>query len=303
MSWTALIPPLLALGFAPLLPGIINRTQAKFAGRDGPPLRQAYFDLWKLLHKGAVYSPTTSWVFRAGPVLGLAAVMTALAVAPWGGFPALAGFRGDWVFLAGLLGLMRFLAVLAALDTGSSCEGMGASRAIHFSALAEPALFLALAVVARKTGPYSLAEMFASLSPWHWVQSGSALALAAGALFIVCLAENSRLPVDDPGTHLEPAMIHEAMVLDHGGPDLAFILYGAALKLWVLGSVLVSLVFPVHPGPWWADALLALGGMLVLAVVIGVVESVMARLRMLMVPQLLVGATALGVVALLLIAR
>ena len=125
---------------APLLPGVINRTKAWFAGRRGPPLLQAYYDLWKLLHKGAVYSQTTTWVFVAGPVVGLACVVTALLIVPLGGVPGLLAFPGDFLLLAYLLGLMRFFTVLAALDTGSSFEGMGASREAFFSALAEPAL-------------------------------------------------------------------------------------------------------------------------------------------------------------------
>ena len=287
----------------PLLPGVINRVKAWFAGRRGPPLLQAYYDLWKLLRKGAVYSRTTTWVFRAGPIVGLAAVLVATALVPLGGEAPPLAFAGDLILLAYVLGLMRFFTVAAALDTGSSFEGMGASREVTFSALAEPALLLGLAAVARQTGSLSLSGMYAGMSLETWRQAGPVLALVAAALMVVVLAENARLPVDDPNTHLELTMIHEVMVLDHSGPDFAFILYGAALKLWVLAALLVGLVLPVRTGNTWLDVGAGLGGMFVMAVAVGVVESSMARLRLLRVPQLLVGAGALAALALILTLR
>ena len=303
MNTTSLLVPLLGLVFAPLLLGVINRTKAIVAGRRGQPLLQNYYDLAKLLRKGAVYSHTTTWVFKAGPIVGLASVGVALCLVPLGGLAAPIAFPGDLILFAYILGLMRFVTVLAALDTGSAFEGMGASREVQFSALAEPALLMGLAVFGSKTVSYSLSGMLASMSFWDWVQSGPALALAAAALFVVLVAENARIPVDDPNTHLELTMIHEVMVLDHGGPDLAFILYGAALKLWVLGALVTGLVVPIHTGTLALDLLWAVLLQLVLAMVIGVVESTMARLRLLIVPHLLVGAGVLAAVALILISR
>ena len=299
MSATSFIPLLLALALAPLLPGIINRTKALFAGRRGQPFLQTYFDLWKLLRKGAVYSRTTTWLFRAGPMLGLAAMLMAVTLVPLGNFPALIGFPADFFLFACLLELMRFFTVLAALDTGSSFEGMGASREVFFSALAEPALLVALATLARQAGNLSLSAILSQVSGAHWLQAGPVMALVLIALMIVLLAENSRIPVDDPNTHLELTMIHEVMVLDHGGPDLAFILYGATLKLWVLSALVVGMIVP-PAGTLWLNLVLAIGGMFLVAVVVGAVESVMARLRLLMVPQLLVGAGALAAMAFLL---
>jgi formate hydrogenlyase subunit 4 len=299
MSLESFIPLLLALVLSPLLPGIINRIKALFAGRRGTPLLQIYFDLWKLLHKGAVYSRTTTWIFRAGPMLGLAAVLTAAMLVPLGNFPALIAFPADFLLFAGLLGLMRFFTVLAALDTGSSFEGMGASREVFFSALAEPALLVALATLARQAGSYSLSTLLGQVAGGHWLHLGPVLALVMIALMIVLLAENARIPVDDPNTHLELTMIHEVMVLDHGGPDFAFIVYGAALKLWLLAALVVGMVVPATGAPG-LDLALVMGGMFAVAVVVGVVESVMARLRLAMVPQLLVGAGALAAAAFLL---
>ena len=233
---------------APLLLGITNRTKAIFAGRNGPPLFQTYYDLWKLLHKGAVYSRTTTWVFRAGPMIGLASVLVATLFLPFGGCRSPLSFAGDLILFAYLLGLARVFTVLAALDTGSSFEGMGASREVLFSALAEPSLFLALAAVARQTGSLSLSDMHLALSTTAWGHSALLMNLVAVVLLVVLLAENSRIPVDDPNTHLELTMIHEVMVLDHGGPDLAFILYAAALKLWLFGALIVDLVIPARIG-------------------------------------------------------
>lgn len=276
----------------PLLLGVISKTKAFLTGRIGPPVLQPYYDLWKLWQKGAVYSQTTSWLFRAGPIVGLAAFLMAALLIPIGSQPALLSFWGDAILWAYLFGLARFMTVLAALDTGSSFEGMGASREVTFSSLAEPALFLGLAVVARQTQSISLEVMLGATTLAHaWAVSAPALGLVAASLFIVLLAENARIPVDDPATHLELTMIHEVMVLDHGGPDLALILYGSAVKLFVLGMVLVQLFLPAMP---WA-------GLLVLAVLIGAVESVMARLRLVHVPRLLMAACALAAMGLLLV--
>jgi formate hydrogenlyase subunit 4 len=162
-------------------------------------------------------------------------------------------------------------------------------------------LFLALAVVARQTGCLCLSDMQLALSTTAWGHSALLLNLVAVVLLVLFLAENSRIPVDDPSTHLELTMIHEVMVLDHGGPDLAFILYAAALKLWLFGVLIIDLVIPTRAG--WAPANLALAvaGMLVLAVLLGVIESAMARLRMMRVPELLVGAATLAGLALVLV--
>jgi formate hydrogenlyase subunit 4 len=298
-----LVNALLALALAPFLLSIINRTKALAAGRRGQPLLQPYRDLAKLLRKGAVYSPTTTWVFRAGPIVALAAMLVGTALVPLGGVPAPLGFAGDLVLFAYLLGAARFVVVAAALDTGSSFEGMGASREAAFSALAEPAFLLGLAVLARQSGQLSLSAMLGGVTPAAWAAAAPAFVLLAVALFGVFLAENARLPFDDPTTHLELTMVHEVMVLDHGGPDLAFVQYGAALKLWLLGALLVGLTVPLRSGVAWLDSAAALAGMAALAVLTGVVESTMARLRLVRVPQMLIGATMLSVVALVLVLR
>jgi formate hydrogenlyase subunit 4 len=298
-----LVNILLPLILAPLLPGIINRTKAVMAGRKGQPLFQLYYDLWKLLRKGAVYSRTTSWVFRAGPMVALAAVLTALVIVPLGGSSAPLHFAGDLILLAYLMGLARFFIVLAALDTGSAFEGMGASREVTFAALAEPAFLLGLAALAKLTGSLSLTDILGGLTWQIWSFGAPELAMVAAAVLIVFLTENSRIPVDDPNTHLELTMIHEVMVLDHSGPDFAFILYGSAMKMWILGAILVQIVLPGTGAVSPAHLGVSLAGMIGLAVLVGMVESVMARLRMVRVPQLLLTACAFSVLAIILVLR
>lgn len=298
MNAFSLVSVALAALAAPLLAGIINKTKAFFAGRTGQPLLQAYLDLFKLIRKGAVYSRTTSWLFRAGPIIQLACAVTTLALIPMGAHPALLAFPGDFVALVGLLALMRFATVVAALDTGSSFEGMGASREVAFSALAEPALLLSLAVLARHTGTLSLSDMFTRLSTDTAHSNGPIVALIALVIFAVLLAENARMPVDDPNTHLELTMIHEVMVLDHSGPDLAYILYASTLKLWIFGALLIDIVLLGPVNSW-----LIASGMLGLGIAIGVVESCTARLRLVRVPQLLIGAGTLAALALILTMR
>jgi formate hydrogenlyase subunit 4 len=202
------------------------------------------------------------------------------------------------------LGLMRFFTIIAALDTGSSFEGMGASREAFYSALAEPALLLGLAAMATQSHSLSLSAMYAAVT-WNAMTSfaGPALLLVSAALLIVFLAENARIPIDDPNTHLELTMIHEVMVLDHGGPDLAMIQYGAMLKLWVLGTLLVGILVPVRSGWWAVDLAAGIGGMMLLAALVGVIESTIARLRLVRVPQFLVAASVLSILALVLVMR
>lgn len=293
----------LALILSPLLLGVVNRTKSLVAGRKGPPLVQVYRDLWRLLRKGAVYSRTTSWVFRAGPVVCLAATLAALALLPFGGSAAPLAFTGDLVLLATLFGLVRFFIVAAALDTGSSFEGMGASREVWFSALAEPALLLALAALARMSGVLSLSGFLGGAVAAVPATQAPVLVLVIAALVIVLLAENSRLPVDDPNTHLELTMIHEVMLLDTSGPDLAMASYAAALKLWALAALVVGAAMPWRSGQFWTDAGLALLGMALVAVGVGMIESTMARLRLPRVSHLLLAAVACAAVAMILVLR
>ncbi|ANA39640.1 respiratory chain complex I subunit 1 family protein [Geobacter anodireducens] len=294
---------LLAILMPPLLLGVIVKTKAAFAGRVGAPFLQPYYDIGRLLRKGSVFSDTTTWVFRAGPVVTLAATAVAALLVPLGNHPAPVSFAGDMILFAYLFGLARFFTAAAALDTGSSFEGMGAAREVTFSCLAEPTLFFALITLARMSGSLSLTPMLTHATVGDWLTAGASLLLLVGALFLVLLVENCRIPFDDPTTHLELTMIHEVMVLDHSGPAFGLILYGAALKLFVLGALFMNVALPVRTGNALADWGIFVASMLVLAVAVGVVESVMARLRLIRIPQLLVAATILSAFAMLLILR
>ncbi len=306
-AWIYLAEFLLVLLLAPLAPGIISRVKAKFAGRCGKPLLQLYYDIFKLLAKGEVLGENVTWVFSAGPVVTLATSAAALALLPLGGVASPLAFQGDFILCAYLLGMGRFSTMLAALDTGSSFEGMGASREALLGALAEPVLFLALLALittAESLGvsrELSLSTLFNGFSPQAWLSGRPELVLLIFVMGVLLLVENCRIPVDDPTTHLELTMIHEVMVLDHSGPSLAFVQYGAALKLWIFSSLLTGLVLPAMPV--WAHTLSSLLGVLVCAVLVGVIESVMARLRMPVVPALagLAGSVAAFVLILTLV--
>ncbi len=285
---------------APALPGIATRTRAFLTGRRGAPVLQLYADLAKLIRKNVVYSQVTTPVFRVAPIVVLATVLAAACLLPLDGHSALLSFSGDLVAFAGLLGLGRFVIVLAGLDTGSSFEGMGASREVTISTFVEPVLFLCFTGLVLATGELSIGGMLGERLGAVWTVAFPSLVLTAAALFVVTLAESSRVPVDDPATHLELTMIHEVIVLDHSGPDLAMILYGSAIKLALFAALVVSVLIPRGLlAPWLAIAALV-GGLMLVAVAVGIVEASMARLRMNRVPQFLVAAAALAVFGVLL---
>jgi formate hydrogenlyase subunit 4 len=289
----AAIHALLLLLLPPLLLGVANKTKAWFAGRRGAPLLQPYRDILKLFRKGMAVSETTTWIFRAGPIVALAAALAAGALAPFGRFAAPIAFPGDLVLFAYLFGLSRFAAACAALDTGSAFEGMGSARDVFFAVLTEPALFFAYLALARLSGSFSLTGALSITLDGLAAGQAACLVLVACGLFVVLLAENSRIPVDDPDTHLELTMIHEAMILDHSGPLLGMALYASSIKLFLIGSVLLHVITPFYSGIAWIDWPLFALELLGLSVAIGAVESIMARLRLNRVPTLLVSAALL----------
>lgn len=282
----------------PLLLGVINRTKAWMAGRRGPPLVQPYLDLLRLARKGSVFSRTTTWIFRAAPVVTLVATLLAGILVPLGPGHSPLGFEGDLVLFAYLFALARFFVTTAALDTGSPFEGMGAAREITYAVLAEPAVFFVLLCLVRLSGSLSMGVMLAAPAG-AWMPS---VVLCVTGLLVIMLLETSRVPFDDPNTHLELTMIHEVMVLDHSGPLLGAIGYGAAMKLFVLGTVVVRLTLPVGMHPWVARVALV-SGVLLLSVAVGVVESVTGRVRLQKIPNLIAAATLLTAFGFLLMVR
>ena len=284
----------LTLALAPLLTGLVNKTKAVFAGRRGASVFQLYYDLAKLLRKSSPRSLSSTWIFDLAPALSLAALLAATLVFPLGHTAALISFTGDAVLFFYLLGTSRFFTVLGARDVASAFPDMGAAREVQFSALIEAIVFAALAFLALMTQTGTLTG-FLSATVSEEVAAAVPLFLAVAAMFVVLLAENCRVPFDDPETHLELTMIHEAMILDNSGPDLAFILYGASLKLWLFSAFCVRMLLP--------EPVLMFGFFpltLLMGVVIGAVESSMARMRFLKTPFVLAGAFALAVLALVL---
>lgn len=299
-----------SLLLAPMLLGIIPRVKAWFAGRQGQPLFQVYYDLGRLFRKGAVYSTTTTWVFRFGPMVGLAGILTAMVCTPIFGFPALIAFDGDIILFAYILALMRFFMITTAMDTGSAFEGMGASREAAISMINEPALFLVLAILAKQTGQLSLTGMLCHETPGWWLP-GPTLTLVSVTLFMVILVENYRVPIDDPTTHLELTMIHEVMVLDNSGPDFGFVIYTVALKLWLTLLILAQIVVPEFSPDFLAQfpsflqgimrPLVIFAVMIFFTIIIGIVESIIARLRLVRIPSLLIGVSSLALLGFILL--
>jgi formate hydrogenlyase subunit 4 len=284
---------LVILLLPPFLRGIIIRTKAWFAGRTGAPVWQPYYDLIKLFQKGFVFSTTTTALFALGTVVTMAATFVAALIVPFGAGDAPLAFTGDMIMFAYLLGLVRLFMTLSSLDTGSSFEGMGVAREVTFACLAEPALFFGLLVTSQLSESASLTAMFTQGVLAHWEVGASSLLLVLVSWFIVMLAENSRIPFDDPNTHLELTMIHEVIVLDHGGPLLGVMLYAAAIKLFLFAALVVRVVVPLT-GNLALDWLWFLVGVAVVALLIGVVESIMARLRMTEIPKMLATACVLS---------
>jgi formate hydrogenlyase subunit 4 len=224
-------------------------------------------------------------------------VAGALALMPTGPLPAAISFPGDLLLLVYLLALARFATALAALDTGSAFEGMGASREMAFGALTELALLLSLASLVRTTGVWSLSRIASQLPEGAWISAAGSLVLLAAALLGILLVENARIPFDDPATHLELTMVHEGMVLDHGGPELAAIELGGMLKLWLFASLLAAVIAPIETGTAWLGVALHAAVVAGIGIVVGLIESAMARLPLLRVPQMLLAIALLALLS------
>jgi len=288
------------LGFSPLLIGLINRVKAFFGGRTGPPLLQPYYDLWRLLHKGTVQSRVTTWIFRFGPVAALATTLMAALFVPLAQAPAPLHFSGDLLLFIYLLALGRFFLVLSSLDTGSAFEGMGVAREITFGCISEPAMFFNLLVLAKVAGSLQLQTLLGGSYVMSWQIAGAPLVLVLTSWLLLTLADNCRIPFDDPNTHLELTMIHEVIVLDHSGPMLGVLQWAAAAKLFLFSTVIVRLAVPLEMLSGIVAWPVFLVAILLVAAVLGVIESVMARLRMPLVPHLLTAAGVIGAFGLVL---
>lgn len=257
--------------------GLVIRTKSIASGRKGPGLFQPMKDIIRLWKKGAVYSNTTSFIFQISPSIYFASILMAILVIPFGHYKGIISFDGDFVFFAYVLALGKFFSIIGALDTGSSFEGMGASREALYSMLAEPAFFILMGSFALYTGHTSFHEIFTSLHFGSYISYGLG-ALATFVLVMIAMIENSRMPVDDPKTHLELTMVHEVMILDNSGFDLGLILYGTNLKFAMYGALIAN--FFTGSFSILISILIFLGVQIMFAILVGILESFSARFRM-----------------------
>lgn len=271
--------------------GIILRTKSIASGRLGPGIMQPIKDVIRLFRKGTIYSETTSIVFRIAPVIYFSSVLMACLVVPFGQYRGIVSFDGDFIFFAYILALGKFFSIISAMDTGSSFEGMGASREALYSLFAEPAFFILIGSFALLTGNTSFRDIFTSLhlgSSITYTLGG----LASFVLIMIAMIENSRMPVDDPKTHLELTMIHEVMILDNSGFDLGLILTAGYLKFAMYGAIIAGFFIGGLSILWALPVYLAI--QLLFAVIVGVIESFMARYRMSHNPQFILALSSVS---------
>jgi formate hydrogenlyase subunit 4 len=300
-----LLQTLLLLALSPLISGCIRNWKAKLQNRRGPRVWQPYLDLVKFLRKDMVISEHASWIFRAMPYVLFTSTLLAGLMVPMISEDAPLSLFGGALAFVGLLALGRFFLALGGLDPASAFGGMGSSREMTLAAVAEPALMLAIFTVAITAGSTNLSEMLHASQLETWKLLNPAHVLAFAALFIVLLAETGRIPVDNPATHLELTMIHEAMILEYSGRYLALIEWAASLKQLVLMALLVNIFFPIgiatdlSAASLGASMICFLAKLLALSGAVVLVETTNAKLRLFRVPDLLSAAFILATLALL----
>jgi formate hydrogenlyase subunit 4 len=280
-----------------LFPGIIVKVKAMVSGRKGPGLLQPMYDIYRLLRKGNVYSTTTSSIFQVAPVIYFMTIFVSIFFIPFGDTQGLVSFQGDLILFIYLLGLGKFFLILNALDAGSGFEGMGANREALYSMLAEPAFIILFGTFSMMAGYDSFYGIFAH---WH-LASGTFLVLSALAAYVlvqIAMIENSRLPVDDPKTHLELTMIHEVIMLDNSGFDLGLVQLGNAFKFGVFGALIANFILPEHQ-LLWIRAAVFVSVIFVFAVVVGLMESFRARFKIEKNPQFILTLSSIAAIAFL----
>lgn len=280
-----------------ICPGLISLTKAKIAGRKGPSILQPLYDNLRLFKKGNIYSTTSSWIFKIAPLIYFSTIFMAVFFIPLGNQVAIFSFEGDFVLFAYLLGVGKFMMILAAMDTGSSFEGMGANREAFYSLLVEPAFFIVIASMALLTNHTSFYELFNNLH----IESELSYLIAILSVYIflwIAMVENSRLPVDDPKTHLELTMVHEVMVLDYSGFDLGLIQLANGIKFAIYGALIFNFVLPMQ-NYFAAQLVIFFFVEFLFAISVGVLESFRARNKMAKNPQWILSLSALAVVGFL----
>ena len=285
---------ILVLICALLYPSTIDKTKAILSGRKGPKIYQFIFDVWRQFKKGNVYSNSSTFVFQISATVNFVCVLTALLLIPFAGESSFFSFEGDFVFMLYLLGLGRFLTVVAALDVSSGFEGMGANREVLYSSLLEPAFFLLMGTLCVFTGQTNFHDIFIKIHQNEYLGS-VVIIMSAIILFLFVLIENSRIPSDDPNTHLELTMVHEVMVLDHSGFDLGLIKLTSAFKFGLFGSLICNMVIPSYFELYLKIPLFMFFQFL-LAISIGAFESFIPRNKMGRNPSYIISISAVAIV-------
>ena len=296
---------IIILALAPLLSGIIKKVKAFLQMRKGPGIFQPYYDIAKLLRKDSVVSENVSWIFHAAPIISFVAVLTAGLIIPVYISNMPFSFAGDLIAVVYLFALARFFIALASLDAGSSFGGMGGSREMFISSLVEPAMMLSIFAIALNVGTTNLSVISGAVSSMGLDAISPYHLLAFVALFIIAIAETGRIPVDNPATHLELTMIHEAMILEYSGKQLAIVELGAMMKQLLVFSLLANIFFP-----WGIASELSAAGIaqslivfiikiVVIGVVMAMVETSTAKWRLFRLPNLLSISLMLSFLALI----
>ncbi|PJA99425.1 MAG: hydrogenase [Ignavibacteriales bacterium CG_4_9_14_3_um_filter_30_11] len=293
-----IISLLVILGLAPVFSGLVNKLKAIFTGKIGAPILQPYYDLKRLLKKETINSGSSSFISNISPAINLVVVIIAAAILPIGFARPMISFDGDIILFAYLLGLARFFQILAAMDIGSSFEGMGAAREAAFSVFAEPIFFFTLGSIAFISGLTSIYDIYHSISLDN-VSYIVFIIVCSISVFILAVSECSRMPVDDPNTHLELTMIHEVMILDNSGIDLFLYQYSSYIKLFIYAMLETSFFYPFGVKSYTVGIIIFIVVITALSMALAIVETITSRFKMKNIPQYLLFATAIGVLNLL----
>lgn len=288
----------LIICLSPLFAGLVNKMKAIFTGRIGAPIIQPYYDLFKLFRKETINSGSSSFISKISPVINLVSVIFAAAMLPIGLSRPLISFEGDIILFAYILGLARFFQILAAMDIGSSFEGMGAAREAAFAIFAEPIFFFTLGSIAFISGLTSIYDIYHSIRLDN-ISYLVFIIVCSTSVFILAVAECSRMPVDDPNTHLELTMIHEVMILDNSGLDMFLYLFSSYIKLFIYAIIETSFFYPFGVENFVTGIIIFVVVILILSATLSLVETITSRFKMKNIPQYLLFATAIGILNLL----
>lgn len=289
---------IIIIGLAPLFSGFINKQKAILTGRIGAPILQPYYELLKLFKKETICASGSSFISRISPILNFITVIISASMLPIGFWKPLISFSGDIILFAYMLGLARFFQILAAMDIGSSFEGMGASREATFALFAEPIFFFTIGSVAFISGLTSIYDIYHSIRLDN-ISYVVFIVICSISAFLLAVTECSRMPVDDPNTHLELTMIHEVMILDNSGFDLFLYQYSGYIKLFIYGILEISFFYPFSAHSHFAGLIIFISGSFILTLSLAIVETITSRFKMKNIPQYLLFATAIGILNLL----